>query len=158
MSESETTDNFIGVAREAVDQLKRLTRDFPKLSTEQVKVAIETWNEDLFRKGELILLQKAQVKAEKSAMERRANEIIELNLVDDALDILNKEFPKDFDYYDLIDLVGKDKYIAALGREAEELKVNAISPEQTAELWNSAGKPPVGGESWNATGVEVLMG
>ncbi|MCU7816491.1 MAG: hypothetical protein KZQ89_19025 [Candidatus Thiodiazotropha sp. (ex Lucinoma kastoroae)] len=154
---SETSD-FIGVAREAVDQLKRLTRDFPKLSSQPVRIAIETWNEDLFSKGELVLLQRAQAKAEKSAMEHRATELIEFNLVDDAIDILNQEFPKGVDYLDLIDMVGKDKYIAALGREAAELKINAISPEQTAELWNSAGKPTVGGERWNATGVAVLMG
>ncbi|MCM8855004.1 MAG: hypothetical protein LC541_05225 [Candidatus Thiodiazotropha sp.] len=154
---SETSD-FIGVAREAVDQLKRLTRDFPKLSSQPVRIAIETWNEDLFSKGELVLLQRAQAKAEKSAMEHRAAELIEFNHVDDTIDILNQEFPKGVDYLDLIDMVGKDKYIAALGREAAELKMNAISPEQTAELWNSAGKPTVGGERWNATGVAVLMG
>lgn len=144
-------------AREAVVHLRRITRDFPHLATNPVRVAIETWNEDLFRKGELILVQKERAKRERDAMELRAIDIIESNLVDDALDMLNEEFSRNIDYLDLVDLVGKERYMAALIREAVELKVNSISPEQTAELWNSSGKPTLGGDHWNATGVSVLM-
>jgi hypothetical protein len=144
-------------AREAIGHLRRITRDFPHLATKPVRVALESWDEDMFRKGELILVQKQRAKAEQDAMEKRAIELIEGNFADDALDMMNKEFPKHIDYFDLIDLVGKDRYIAALTREAVELQVNCISPEQAAELWNSSGKPPVGGDHWTATGVEVLM-
>ncbi|MBT2988930.1 MAG: hypothetical protein KME48_14005 [Candidatus Thiodiazotropha sp. (ex Ctena orbiculata)] len=144
-------------AREAVGHLRRITRAFPHLATQPVRVALDTWDEEMFRKGELILVQKQHAKAEHDAMEQRAIEIIELSQVDDALDLINREFAKDIDYLDLIDLVGKDRYIAALTREAVELKQNSISPEQAAELWNSLGKPTLGGERWNATGVTVLM-
>ncbi|MEW8525970.1 MAG: hypothetical protein AB2552_23315, partial [Candidatus Thiodiazotropha endolucinida] len=88
----------------------------------------------------------------------RAIDLIEENLVDDVLDLLNRESTKEIDYYELIDMVGKDRYIEALTREAVELEVNAISSEQAAELWNNCGKPTVGGERWTATGVSVLMG
>jgi hypothetical protein len=144
-------------AREAIGHLRRITRDFPHLATKSVRVALENWNEDMFRKGELILVQKQRAKAEQDAMEKRAIELIENNLTDDVLDMLNQEFPKDLDYSDLVDMVGKDRYIAALTREAVELQVNSISPEQAAELWNASGKPPVGGDHWTAAGVEVLM-
>ena len=152
------TCEFFEAAREAVGQLKRLTRDFPHLSSQPVRHAIENWNEDLFRRGELIWEEHQRVKAEKSAMELRAVELIEGNHVDDTIDMLTSEFGREFDFADLIDFVGKDRYIAALRREAIELQVNSVSPEQTAELWNSAGKPTVGGERWNAVGVSVLMG
>ncbi|MCU7935211.1 MAG: hypothetical protein KZQ99_10070 [Candidatus Thiodiazotropha sp. (ex Dulcina madagascariensis)] len=154
---AETLD-FFATAREAIDQLKRLTRDFPHLSSKPVRIAIEVWNEDMFRKGELIWLERERIRLERSALEDRAVEILDTNLVDDAIDLLNKEFSMDVDYLGLIDLVGRDKYIAALRREGMELKMNFISPEQTADLWNGQGKPPVGGERWNATGVSVLMG
>jgi hypothetical protein len=144
-------------AREAIGHLRRITRDFPHLTTKSVREALENWNEDMFRKGELILVRKQRAKAEQDAMEKRAIELIESNLTDDALDMLNQEFPKDLDYNDLIDMVGKDRYIAALAQEAVELQVNSISPEQAAELWNASGKPPVGGDHWTAAGVEVLM-
>jgi hypothetical protein len=144
-------------AREAIGHLRRITRDFPRLSTKPVRKALDEWNDDMFRKGELIFLQKQRAKAEQDAMEKRAIELIESNLTDDVLDMMNQEFPKDIDYSDLIDMVGKDRYIAALTREAVELQVNCISPEQAAELWNASGKPPVGGDRWTAAGVEVLM-
>lgn len=145
-------------AREALGHLQRITHDFPHLATQSVRVAIETWNEDMFRKGELILVQKQRAKAEQDALEKRAIELIEVNHVDDVLDMLNQDSSRELDYLDLIDMVGKDRYIEALSREAIELKVNAISPEQAAELWNNSGKPTVGGERWTATGVSVLMG
>jgi len=151
-------NQFIEVAREAVSQLRRLTRDFPALSSSHVKLAIETWNEEMFRKGEIIWLEKERRRLEKSALENRAAALIAGQLVDDVLDALNSEFSKELGYRDLIDLVGRDKYINAMCREAEELKQNFISPEQTAELWNSVGKPSVGGDRWVATAVSVLMG
>ncbi|MBW9265592.1 MAG: hypothetical protein K1565_08685 [Candidatus Thiodiazotropha sp. (ex. Lucinisca nassula)] len=160
MSEESESDEFevIFVAREAVGHLRRLSRDFPHLATQPVRVAIDTWNEEMFQKGELVLVQKQRAKAEQDAMEKRAIDLIEENLVDDALDLLNRESSKEIDYYDLIDMVGKERYIEALTREAVELKVNAISSEQAAELWNNCGKPTVGGDRWTATGVSVLMG
>jgi GTPase involved in cell partitioning and DNA repair len=151
------TDDFVFSAREAIEQLQRITRDYPNLATQSVRKALETWDEDMFRKGELIMVQKLRAKAEREAMEQRANALIECNLTDDVLDMLNDEFQKQVEYSDLIDMVGKDRYIAALTREAIELQVNSISPEQAAELWNASGKPPVGGDRWTTSGVEVLM-
>jgi hypothetical protein len=144
-------------AREAIGHLRRITKEFPHLSTHSVRVALETWDEDMFRKGELILLQRQRAKAERNAMEQRAIELIGGNFTDDVLDRLSSEFKKELTYSDLVDMVGKERYIEALGREAVELQVNSISPEQAAELWNASGKPPVGGERWTASGVEVLM-
>ncbi|MEW8026660.1 MAG: hypothetical protein AB2792_15175 [Candidatus Thiodiazotropha sp.] len=160
MSEESESEEFevIFVAREAVGHLRRLSRDFPHLATQPVRVAIDTWNEDMFSKGELVLVERQRVKAEQDAMEQRAIELIDVNHVDDVLDMLNRDSSKEIGYYDLIDMVGKDRYIEALTREAVELKVNAISSEQAAELWNNCGKPTVGGERWTATGVSVLMG
>ncbi|MCU7941461.1 MAG: hypothetical protein KZQ87_02175 [Candidatus Thiodiazotropha sp. (ex Cardiolucina cf. quadrata)] len=160
MSEESESEEFevIFVAREAVGHLRRLSRDFPHLATQPVRVAIDTWNEEMFQKGELVLVQKQRAKAEQDALEKRAIDLIEESLVDDVLDLLNRESTKEIDYYDLIDMVGKDRYIEALTREAVELKVNAVSSEQAAELWNNCGKPTVGGERWTATGVSVLMG
>ena len=123
-----------------------------------MKQAIETWNEEMFQKGELIWLEKQRKRMERSAMECRAAELIEQYLVDDVLDKLISEFDREIDFYGLIDLCGRDKYIAALRREAIELKQNFISPEQTADLWNGLGKPAVGGDRWNAKAVSVLMG
>ena len=151
-------DNFIETAREAVTQLKRLSRDFPRLSTQHVKIAIETWNEEMFQKGEVVWLEKQRKRMERDALEDRAAELIETHHTDDVLDMLSAEFKCDIDYYGLIDLCGRDRYIAALGREAEELKANFVSPEQTAELWNAAGKPSVAGERWSAKAVSVMMG
>jgi hypothetical protein len=67
------------------------------------------------------------------------------------------EFNRDIDFYGLMDLCGRNKYIEALRREAIELNMNSISPEQTADLWNSVGKPSAGGARWSAQSVSTLM-
>ena len=149
---------FIQLARESIAQLRRLARDFPHLASPHVRIAIETWNEEMFRKGEIVWLARERRRFEQSALESRAQELLDSHHVDEALELLAQEFDKALDYYSLIDLGGRDKYIGALRREAIELKQNFISPEQTAELWNSVGKPAVGGERWNALAVSVLMG
>lgn len=149
---------FIQLAREAISQLRRLTKDFPHLASPAVQEAIETWSEEMFHKGEVAWLEQERRRIEKCALEGRAQELLESHHVDETLELLAQEFDKELDYRALIDLGGRDKYIAALRREAFELKQNFISPEQTAELWNSAGKPAVGGNRWNATAVSVLMG
>ncbi|MCG7897813.1 MAG: hypothetical protein JAY99_00255 [Candidatus Thiodiazotropha lotti] len=157
MSDTENCE-FLDAAREAVEQLKKLSKDYPHLTTQPVRHALDNWNEDMFRRGELIWEAYQKVLAEKSAVETRLIELVDSYHVDDAIDIINSEFGKDINYYDLIDVVGKDRYIAALNREAVELQVNCISPEQTADLWNGSGKPTVGGDRWTATAVTVLMG
>jgi hypothetical protein len=150
-------NQFIEIAREAVMHLKRLSKEFPQLSSKQVKVAIETWNEEMFRKGEIVWLEQERKRLERSAMEKRAEALLDEHQVDDVLEMLNAEFSQEMDYHALIDLGGRDRYIAAMRREATELKQNSISPELIADLWNSVGKPAVGGERWNATAVSVLM-
>jgi hypothetical protein len=149
---------FIKIAREAVDQLKRISRDFPQLASKQVRVAVETWDEDMFKKGELVWLQREHKRLLRSAMEARAEELVETALLDDALEMMNEEFDREMGFDALIDLVGRDRYTKALRREAVEFKENFISPEQIAELWNGSGKPSLGDGRWTATAVKVLMG
>ncbi|MES9850546.1 MAG: hypothetical protein ABW170_01785 [Candidatus Thiodiazotropha sp. L084R] len=157
MSDSENFE-FLDAARDAVAQLKKMSRDFPHLATQPVRHAIENWNEDLFRRGELVWEEYQRAMAEKSAVELRIMELVETHHLDDTIDIITSEFGKDFSYYDLIDIAGTDRYIDALTREATELKLNAVSPEQTADLWNSSGRPTLGGDRWNETAVSVLIG
>lgn len=151
-------NGFIETAREAVTQLKRLVHEYPTLTTLNVRQAIETWDEDIFRKRGPIWLEQQRKRKERDALERRAVELIETHQMEDVLDMLGLEFERKIDYQDLIDLCGRERYIAALRREGMELKANSISPQQTADLWNSAGKPAVGGKHWNAIAVSVLTG
>lgn len=148
---------FIEIAREAVEQLRRISKDFPQLASKQVRIALDTWDEEMFKKGEVIWLQKEHKRLLRSAMETRAVELVEANMLDDALEMMNAEFDREMGFDALIDLIGRERYTEALKQEAAELKVNSISPEQTAELWNSAGKPPLGDGVWTATAVSVFM-
>ena len=87
----------------------------------------------------------------------RPTDLIEEGQVDDVLEKLIEEFNQEIDFYGLMDLCGREKYVAAMRREAIELKMNSISPEQTADLWNRAGKPSVGGSRWNALAITALL-
>lgn len=61
------------------------------------------------------------------------------------------------DLKQLLQLAGEGPYGSALQREARILELNRISPEQTAQLWNEAGRPVPGGGLWNPQKISALL-
>lgn len=61
------------------------------------------------------------------------------------------------DLKQLLQLAGDEPYTSALRREARILELNRISPDQTAQLWNAAGRPVPGGGLWNAQRIGALL-
>ena len=77
--------------------------------------------------------------------------------VEDVMQMLAEKFSLEVDYEQLIGLIGNDRYLKALKREVVELEINSISNEQMASLWNSLGKPALGGERWTIEAVAALV-
>lgn len=57
----------------------------------------------------------------------------------------------------LIRVAGDEPYRDALAREALEFSRNGISAEQTARLWNEAGRPAPEGGLWSGRKIEALL-
>ena len=74
-----------------------------------------------------------------------------------AITILRDQYDTEMDIGELMNLAGEEAYVSALLREARKYSVNQISPEQTAELWNDAGRPTPGGGLWTAKKVQDLL-
>lgn len=91
------------------------------------------------------------------AFAEAARQLLQAMSVEDALAMLKADYDNPVDIRSLIDMVGKEDYLAALGREAGEFAANMIAPDQIAELWNESGFPsPIGG-LWTTGDVERLL-
>jgi len=82
--------------------------------------------------------------------------LLKRNGLEDVLDILLEKHSIDLSLPKLIQLIGKEAYIAALKRGAGQLLQNAISYEQIANLWNDLDRPALGSASWNSRTISVL--
>ncbi len=143
---------FIAVAEEAIDILKKLSGSYPHLVSPYVEVAIDNWEKHRHSTQAATDLKRA----EEQALSRVASALIETHQMEDVLQLLSAEFSLEIDYEYLISLVGRKRYISALRREADELMSNSISLEQMAQLWNSMGKPVLGGGRWTASNVSMI--
>jgi len=76
---------------------------------------------------------------------------------EDALDVLAERHGVQLDMRQLIQLAGEQAYAGAVARESVEFSHNQISPEQTARLWNEAGRPAPGGGLWSKQKIEALL-
>lgn len=76
---------------------------------------------------------------------------------EDVLDVLTARHGMQLDMRQLIQLAGEAAYAGAVAREAVGFSRNGISPEQTARLWNEAGRPAPGGGLWSRRKIEALL-
>ena len=74
-----------------------------------------------------------------------------------ALQALTDAYGVKLELHQLVEMAGNAPYIDALAREAVEYEDNRISPEQTAYLWNDAGRPAPGGGQWNEGMIRDLL-
>ncbi|MCB1798453.1 MAG: hypothetical protein KDI67_06170, partial [Gammaproteobacteria bacterium] len=86
-----------------------------------------------------------------------ATELLRAMPVEDVIDTLNDKHGLTLSLGQLIQLVGEKAYIEALRHEAAELEMNRISAEQTAQLWNDAGRPAPGGGLWSSKKIAALL-
>ena len=141
---------FIKAADEAVEHLQHLRDSYPELVSNHVKQAIENWDPSKFARGSLEFVEAETNKPLEDALSAAAIDMIQVHQMEDVMEMLGQEFDMEVDYEMLIRLVGPERYTKALKREVTDLKLNKVSYEQMADLWNSMGKPAPGGGLWNA--------
>jgi hypothetical protein len=147
---------FIEAADEAVEHLRHLRKRYPALVSTHVREAIDNWDSSQFKRGDLEFIEAGAKAPMEDALAAAAIDMIQVHQLEDVMEMLSEEFSVEVDYEMLIRLVGGERYVKALKQEAIDLKLNKVSYEQTADLWNSMGKPAPGGGPWSARSVSQL--
>ena len=83
--------------------------------------------------------------------------LLKTHTPEDALKEILQKYQQELTLRDLIALAGEESYLNALKREALDYQSNQIMPEQTAQIWNEAQRPPPGGGLWNKQKIEQLL-
>ena len=141
------------VLNTGADLLERLNREFPELATEfsrgviprvraRLKTALEALPEKMDHDADLAAFVQEQLK---------------VCSPEEVADKLQEEFGVECDLPGLIYIGGPDAYLESMKREALLYKQNAISPDQTAELWNDLDRPAPGKPHWNGKDVQELL-
>ena len=148
---------FLMVADDAVEHLRSLIQHLPHLVTPQVTAAVEHWDKFKRQRGSIEFITPAQNVVDQAMLAKTAIELLEDHQMEDVMEMLAEQFSIDMDYPRLIGLIGQSRYRHALRHESRELQNNSISFEQMANLWNSLGKPAVGGDRWTAHVISMLV-
>lgn len=136
----------------AVDAVQRFNEQFPDLASEATRSVVPLVRQRL--KDIELRMPPKDVMADLAAM---AVDLLCALSPEDVVDTLRDQHQVDITLTQLIQLVGDRAYRGALVREAHEFEMNRISPEQTASLWNDAGRPAPGGGLWTAKKIAELM-
>ena len=147
---------FLVVADEAVGYLQRLVSEYPHLASREVKAAIETWSNLKEKKGSLEITKPKEKAVQNELLSEEAVALMQEHQMEDVMEMLAEKFSIELDYVGFIGLIGNDRYRGALRHEAREMRKNAISFQQMADLWNSMGKPALGGDRWTAHSISTF--
>jgi len=134
------------------DAIERFNAEYPHLSSAQSRDVIPLVRQrlkdiDLRMPDEVPQLDLGEV----------TNGLLETMSPEDVIMVLRDQYDAQMDLNGLIQLAGEEAYVSAVRREAQEHVLNLVSPEQTAELWNDAARPPPGGGLWTAKKVQDLL-
>ena len=136
-----------------VDAIARFNEHFPHLASADTRNVVPLVRQRL----KDVTLRMPPRKSELPDLSGVATELLRAMPVEDVIDTLNDKHGLTLSLGQLIQLVGEKAYIEALRHEAAELEMNRISAEQTAQLWNDAGRPAPGGGLWSSKKIAVLL-
>lgn len=135
-----------------VDTIDRFNISFPHLSTPNTRSVVPLARQRLQEAEPQI-----PIHYRRADLSATIENLLRSLSPEDAIDTLREQHDADLSMHQLIQLAGDGAYQRALAREATELKMNRISPQQTAVLWNDAARPAPGGGRWSAQLVETLL-
>ena len=136
-----------------VDAIARFNEHFPHLASADTRNVVPLVRQRL----KDVTLRMPPRKSELPDLSGVATELLRAMPVEDVIDTLNDKHGLTLSLGQLIQLVGEKAYIEELRHEAAELEMNRISAEQTAQLWNDAGRPAPGGGLWSSKKIAALL-
>ena len=154
----EQIESLLSSVDACAERLEELNRRFPNLAGETSRRGVEHWRQRKI-KARIHQPREPEPNSDLSAdqLKALATRLLQSNGLEDVLDILLEEHKIDLTLPQLIHLIGKQSYLNALRKDAGELLQNAISYDQIAGLWNDLDRPALGGPTWNARRVSMLV-
>lgn len=134
------------------DAIARFNEKFPHLASSETRKVVPLVRQRL-KDIELRMPEKNDSKPQLGSV---AVQLLDELQPEDALLAIQEHHGATMDLQELIHLAGEEHYLGALAREAAEFELNRISSEQTALLWNDAGRPAPGGGLWTTKKVRQL--
>lgn len=139
-------------ANVVADAIDRFNTQYPYLSSADTRSVVPLVRERL-KEMEL----KMPVGYNRPDLKAVAIELLDAMPPEDALDVLREEHKAELTILQLIQLAGEQPYLECLRREAVEFRLQRITAEQAAQLWNDATRPAPGGGLWTKKKVEDLI-
>lgn len=136
-----------------VDAIARFNEHFPHLASADTRNVVPLVRQRL----KDIELRMPTRNSELPDLSGVATELLRAMPAEDVIDTLHDKHGVTLTLGQLIQLVGDKAYIEALRHEAAEFEMNRISAEQTAQLWNDAGRPAPGGGLWSGKKIAMLL-
>lgn len=140
-------------ANVVADTIERFNRRFPDLSTALTREIVPLVRNRL-KNIELRMPEKA---AGVTDLGKVAADLLHEHPPEEVIGVLQAQYHAKVDIMRLVRLTGEQPYVDALLREALVYESNRIPPEQMAELWNAAGRPPPGGGLWTGKKISALL-
>ncbi|MCG6966058.1 MAG: hypothetical protein LJE59_06085 [Chromatiaceae bacterium] len=135
-----------------VDAIDRFNTRFPELASANTRDVVP-----LVRGRLKDIALRMPYKGGQQDIARHAAQLLDAMSPEDAIEALEEHHGTRLDIVQLVQLAGEKAYCEALIREAGEFQLNRISLDQTAQLWNQAGRPAPGGGLWSVKKVEALL-
>jgi len=139
-------------------RLDELNKHFPNLATDSSIAGVEYWYRRMTQ-APIHCHPKSDPESKYASGElwELAIKLLQTHDLEEVPAILLNDSQTTLSLSQLIQLVGNQAYLAALRKDAHRLVQKAVSYEQIAALWNDLGRPTLGGPSWNARNVSVLV-
>lgn len=134
------------------DAIERFNTEYPHLSSAQSRDVVPLVRQRL---KDIDLRMPSQ--APQLDLGEVTGGLLETMSPEDVVTLLRDRYDTEIDLNGLVQLAGEEAYVLAVQREAQDHALNQVSPEQTAELWNDAARPPPGGGLWTAKKVQDLL-
>ena len=142
------------------DRLEFLNATFPLLATAKTMDGVLRWRkcrvQDPVPEAPTDILP--QQESANSDIGAVAIGLLQQHSFEDVLELLQGRHNVKLSLPQLINLIGKHKYLSFLKRDVTELLKNAISYEQIAFLWNDLERPALSGPVWSSRSISMLVG
>lgn len=139
-------------ANVVVDAIDHFNTSFPHLSSDDTRDVVPLVKQRL-KDIEL----RIPVKYKQPDLAPVAAELLDSMSPEDAIEVLAEKHDVQMDLMQLIQLAGEKCYVKAMYREATEYRLNLISTDQTARLWNDLARPAPGGGLWTGKKITALL-
>lgn len=141
------------------ERLEFLNRTFPLLATKTTLDGVLRWRnwriQDFDHDSGGLTPPEQKTQIDVGAI---AGNLLQQCSLEDVLELLLSNYSVELSISQLIDLIGKQEYLASLKRDVKELLRNAVSFEQIAALWNDLERPAFNGPVWNGRSISMLVG